>query len=150
MMHIRSRILEFYKKMSVRQVLACTFVETLFIIMIGVIVSVVIPQFEILRMDFVFIVVAINFFEMLSVIREMFSENKNISEMLYWTKFSFFSIISILYLMLILEFRQLGGIIVYFANLKVTLVLTMVLILGMDLIIDKIDELQIEESNISK
>lgn len=150
MMHIRSRILEFYKKMSVKQVLACTFVETLFIIMIGVIVSVVIPQFEILRMDFVFIVVAINFFEMLSVIREMFSENKNISEMLYWTKFSFFSIISILYLMLILEFRQLGGIIVYFANLKVTLVLTMVLILGMDLIIDKIDELQIEESNISK
>lgn len=150
MMHIRSRILEFYKKMSVKQVLACTFVETLFIIMIGVIVSVVIPQFEILRMDFVFIVVAINFFEMLSVIREMFSENKNVSEMLYWTKFSFFSIISILYLMLVLEFRQLGGITVYFANLKVTLVLTMVLILGMDLIIDKIDELQIEESNISK
>ena len=150
MMHIRSRILEFYKKMSVKQVLACTFVETLFIIMIGVIVSVVIPQFEILRMDFVFIVVAINFFEMLSVIREMFSENKNVSEMFYWTKFSFFSIISILYLMLVLEFRQLGGITVYFANLKVTLVLTMVLILGMDLIIDKIDQLQIEESNISK
>lgn len=150
MMNIRSRILEFYKKMSVKQVLACTFVETLFIIMIGVIVSVVIPQFEILRMDFVFIVVAINFFEMLSVIREMFSEHKNISETLYWTKFSFFSAISILYLMLVLEFRQLGGITVYFANLKVTLVLTMVLILGMDLIIDKIDELQIEESNMSK
>ena len=150
MMNIRSRILEFYKKMTVKQVLACTFVETLFIIMIGVILSVVIPEFEILRMDFVFIVVAINFFEMLSVIREMFFEHENISEMLYWTKFSFFSAISILYLMLVLEFRQLGGITVYFANLKVTLVLTMVLILGMDLIIDKIDELQIEESNMSK
>lgn len=150
MMHIRSRILKFYKKMTVKQVLACTCVETLFAIMIGVIISVVIPQFEVLRLDFIFIIIAINFFEMLSVIREMFSEDKNISEALYWTKFTFFSIISILYLMLLLEFRQLGGITVYFANLKVTLILTMVLILGVDLIIDKNDELQFEKSNISK
>lgn len=150
MMHIRSRILKFYKKMTVKQVFACTFVETLFAIMIGVIISVVIPQFEVLRLDFIFIIVAINFFEMLSVIREMFSENQNISEILYWIKFSFFSIISIIYLMLLLEFRQLGGLIVYFANFKITLILTMVLILGIDLIIDKNDKLQFEESNISK
>lgn len=150
MINIRSRMLEFFKKMKVRQVIACTFVETLFIIMLGIVVSVVIPEFEVLRVDFIVLVIVVNFFELLSVIKEMFFQNKKISELLYWAKFSVISSISVLYLMILCEFRQLEDFMFYFANLKLTLILTMILILGLDLTIDKIDEIGLEESNMIK
>lgn len=145
MASIRSRVLEIYKKMTVKQVVACTFVETLFIIMIGVIVSVVIPEFEVLRMDFVFVVIFVNLFEMISVIKEMFYNNEELYEILYWTKFFLFSVISICYFITLFEFRQLKEILTYFADFKVTSILTMVLIVGVDLTIDKINGMQLEK-----
>ncbi len=145
MTSIRSRVLELYKKMTVKQVVACTFVETLFIIMIGVIVSVVIPQFEILRLDFVFVIVFVNLFEMTSVIKEMFYQNEEMYEILYWTKFSIFSLISIFYLLTLFEFRQLKEVLIYFANFKITSILTMLLIIGVDLTINKINGTQLEK-----
>lgn len=145
MASIRSRVLEIYKKMTVKQVVACTFVETLFIIMIGVIVSVVIPEFEVLRMDFVFVVIFVNLFEMISVIKEMLYHNEELYEILYWTKFFLFSVISICYFITLFEFRQLKEILTYFADFKVTSILTMVLIVGVDLTIDKINGMQLEK-----
>lgn len=145
MASIRSRVLEIYKKMTVKQVVACTFVETLFIIMIGVIVSVVIPEFEVLRMDFVFVVIFVNLFEMISVIKEMFYNNEELYEILYWTKFFLFSVISICYFITLFEFRQLKEILTYFADFKVTSILTMVLMVGVDLTIDKINGMQLEK-----
>ncbi len=145
MASIRSRVLEIYKKMTVKQVVACTFVETLFIIMIGVIVSVVIPEFEVLRMDFVFVVIFVNLFEMISVIKEMFYNNEELYEIFYWTKFFLFSVISICYFITLFEFRQLKEILTYFADFKVTSILTMVLIVGVDLTIDKINGMQLEK-----
>lgn len=150
MINIRIRMLECLKKMTVKQVIACTFVETLFIIMVGIIVSVVIPEFRVLRVDFIFVVVVVNFFELLSVIKEMFFHNKNISEILYWSKFVVLSLISVFYLMILVEFRQLDELMFYFSNLKFTLILTMILILGLDLTIDKIDEIELQESNTMK
>lgn len=150
MINIRIRMLECLKKMTVKQVIACTFVETLFIIMVGIIVSVVIPEFRVLRVDFIFVVVVVNFFELLSVIKEMFFHNKNISEILYWSKFVVLSLISVFYLMILVEFRQLDELMFYFSNLKFTLILTMILILGLDLTIDKIDEIELQESNMMK
>lgn len=150
MINIRSRMLECLKKMTVKQVIACTFVETLFIIMVGTIVSVVIPEFRVLRVDFIFVVVVVNFFELLSVIKEMFFHNKNISEILYWSKFVVLSLISVFYLMILVEFRQLDELMFYFSNFKFTLILTMLLILGLDLTIDKIDEIELQESNMMK
>lgn len=145
MASIRSRVLEIYKKMTVKQVVACTFVETLFIIMIGVIVSVVIPEFEVLRMDFVFVVIFVNLFEMISVIKEMLYHNEELYEILYWTKFFVFSVISICYFITLFEFRQLKEILTYFADFKITSILTMVLIVGVDLTIDKINGMQLEK-----
>lgn len=145
MASIRSRVLEIYKKMTVKQVVACTFVETLFIIMIGVIVSVVIPEFEVLRMDFVFVVIFVNLFEMISVIKEMFYNNEELYEIFYWTKFFLFSVISICYFITLFEFRQLKEILTYFADFKVTSILTMVLMVGVDLTIDKINGMQLEK-----
>lgn len=150
MINIRIRMLECLKKMTVKQVIACTFVETLFIIMVGIIVSVVIPEFRVLRVDFIFVVVVVNFFELLSVIKEMFFHNKNISEILYWSKFVVLSLISVFYLIILVEFRQLDELMFYFSNLKFTLILTMILILGLDLTIDKIDEIELQESNTMK
>lgn len=150
MINIRIRMLECLKKMTVKQVIACTFVETLFIIMVGIIVSVVIPEFRVLRVDFIFVVVVVNFFELLSVIKEMFFHNKNISEILYWSKFVVLSLISVFYLIILVEFRQLDELMFYFSNLKFTLILTMILILGLDLTIDKIDEIELQESNMMK
>lgn len=145
MASIRSRVLELYKKMTVKQVIACTFVETLFIIMIGVIVSVVIPEFEVLRMDFVFVIIFVNLFEMISVIKEMYYQNDELYEILYWTKFSVFSVISICYLVTLFEFRQLNEILTYFADFKITSILTMLLIIGVDLTVDKINNIQLEK-----
>lgn len=145
MASIRSRVLELYKKMTVKQVIACTFVETLFIIMIGVIVSVVIPEFEVLRMDFVFVIIFVNLFEMISVIKEMYYQNDELYEILYWTKFFVFSVISICYLVTLFEFRQLNEILTYFADFKITSILTMLLIIGVDLTVDKINNIQLEK-----
>lgn len=145
MASIRSRVLELYKKMTVKQVIACTLVETLFIIMIGVIVSVVIPEFEVLRMDFVFVIIFVNLFEMISVIKEMYYQNDELYEILYWTKFAVFSVISICYLVTFFEFRQLNEILTYFADFKITSILTMLLIIGVDLTLDKINNIQLEK-----
>lgn len=147
---IRNRMLEFFDKMTLKQVIIYTFLEMIFFISLGFFVSIVIPEFKSIRYDYVLIVVAVDLFETVSIMKARVLQDGRMSEVLHWIKFSIFSTISILYLMIILEFRQIAEIKSYFANLDITLILIMILMLGVDLTIDKLNDMKLEEGKLVK
>lgn len=147
---IRNRMLEFFDKMTLKQVIIYTFLEMTSLILLGFFVSIVIPEFKSIRYDYVLIVVAVDLFETASIMKARVLQDGRMAEILHWAKFSMFSTISILYLVIILEFRQIAEIKTYFANLEITLILIMVLMLGIDLTIDKLNDMKIEEGKLVK
>lgn len=150
MIGIRNRMLEFFDKMTLKQVIIYTFLEMVFLILLGFFVSIVIPEFKSIRYDYVLIVVAVDLFETASIMKARVLQDGRMAEVLHWAKFSMFSIMSILYLVIILEFRQIEEIKAYFANLDITLILIMVLMLAVDLTIDKLNDMKLEEGKLVK
>ncbi len=141
MIYIKDQLLGFMRKLTLKKIVVYTMLETVIIIAIGSFLALVIPEFRILTADFIYVVVIVELFEMLSIINcTTVNEDSFADETLHWLRFLIFTLVSFVYIFICLGLLPEKIYTNLFLNLKITSLLTMVLILGMDLTIDKIYE----------
>jgi len=141
MIYIREHLQIFMKSLTLKKIIIYTVLETAAIIAIGYFVTLFIPEFKTLTVDFICIIVIVDLFEMLSIIKHtLISEESYMDGVLHWVKFLVFTLASFVYILISLGLLPEDMYISLFFNLKITALLVMVLMLGTDLTIDKIHE----------
>lgn len=141
MIYIRDHLLVFMKSLTLKKIIIYTVLETAAILAMGYFLTLFIPEFKILTVDFICIIIIVDLFEMLSIIKyTLISEESYMDEVLDWIKFLIFTLASFVYILILLGLLPEDIYIGLFFNLKITALLVMVLILGTDLTIDKIHE----------
>ena len=92
------------RKLSVRQIIIFTLVETIFLITAGLIISIVNTDMRAYIPDYIFVIITAELFEMISAVKKTITDkNGTIHEILFWIKFTMFALISYIYLMIILQ-----------------------------------------------
>ncbi|MGB5822853.1 MAG: hypothetical protein WBH44_02175 [Proteocatella sp.] len=149
MIYIRNQFVVFMKRLTLKKIVIYTTLETTTIIAMGYFLTLLIPEFRILTVDFICVIIIINLFEMLSVIKyTIVNEDSYQDEIIHWLKFFVFTSVSFAYILISLGLLPEEIYAELFFNLKTTSLLIMVLLLGLDLTLDKIYEYT--QSEVSK
>ncbi|WP_028829503.1 hypothetical protein [Proteocatella sphenisci] len=127
------------KKLSIRQIVMYALMETILLLLFGIILSVININIKIYIPDYIFIIVTVEIFEMISAIKKTITVKKELFlEILFWLKFTIFSVISYIYILIILQMPLFDTQLFLFNNLKFTTLITMVLMAGLDSLLDLI------------
>lgn len=133
------------RKLSVRQIIIFTLVETIFHITAGLIISIVNTDMRAYIPDYIFVIITAELFEMISAVKKAITDkNGTIHEILFWIKFTMFALISYIYLMIILQIPFAGFDASIFSNLKLTSLIAMILMTGLDSALDYLYEEDVE------
>lgn len=129
------------RKLSIRQIIILTLVETIFLITAGLIMSFVNSDIRVYIPDYMFVIITAEVFEMISAVKKAIADkNGIIHKILFWSKLTMFALISYIYLMIILQIPFIDFEASVFSNLKLTSLITMILMAGLDSALDCIYE----------
>ena len=132
------------RKLSVRKNIIFTIVEAIFLTA-GLIISIVNTDMRAYIPDYIFVIITAELFEMISAVKKTITDkNGTIHEILFWIKFTMFALISYIYLMIILQIPFADFDASIFSNLKLTSLIAMILMTGLDSALDYLYEEDVE------
>jgi len=129
------------RKLSIRQIVMYALMETILLLLVGMFLTVINTNIKIYLPDYIFIIVTVEIFEMISAIKKTNQIKSHIFfETMFWLKFTIFSVISYIYIIIILQIPLFENKLFLFNNLKFTTLITMLLMVGLDFVLDLLYE----------